>query len=52
MTINRIVSAGWSASNDGLGSGMIVMTHLENLTLLNLQNEPISEATQYDVPPS
>ncbi|CAE7498925.1 unnamed protein product [Symbiodinium natans] len=49
MTINRIISAGWSASNDGIGASMIVMTHLENLTALRAPSEPVLEATQYDV---
>lgn len=48
MTINRIISAGWSAIHDGGNvSSTITMSHLENV--LQGDSEPIYESSQYDM---
>ncbi|CAE8610726.1 unnamed protein product [Polarella glacialis] len=53
MSINRILTAGWSAANSGSATSTIEITTLENVdpTLTNRDDEValIAEATQYDV---
>ncbi|CAK8993859.1 unnamed protein product [Durusdinium trenchii] len=53
MSITRILTAQWMASNDGMSNSSIEITQLENvdprLTGRDDQVVPIVEATQYDV---